>query len=183
MNIPSLQNVRNFLMATLSFLIISVGAVYMYSAYIEKPYVTYTPLPFPMPQKAVYPGGVATATATRCNTRSTEVSYKSTRQFKRENSNEPAIILEPVWITIQPGCSSVSTRVNVVPATATPGFYRFSGTAIIKGLIVEHEVAWNTDVFEVIAKPVAVATPSAGAAAVPLVLPIANAQIKIEVKP
>ena len=183
MNIPSLQNVRNFLMATLSFLIISVGAVYMYSAYIEKPYVTYTPLPFPMPQKYVYPGGVATATATRCNTRSTEVSYKSTRQFKRENSNEPAIILEPVQITIQPGCSSVSTRVNIVPLTATPGFYRFSGNAVIKGFMVDHAVPWNTDVFEVIAKPVPVATSSADAPAAPLLLPITNAIVKIEVKP
>ena len=68
-------------------------------------------------------------------------------------------------------------RVAVAVATP-PGFYRFSGVAMVKGLVVEHEVGWNTDVFEVIAKPPAEA---ATAAAVPLVLPIANATVKIEV--
>ena len=47
----------------------------------------------------------------------------------------------------------MQTRVNVVPDEAPPGFYRFSGVAIIKGLMVDHEVPWNTDVFEVLAKP------------------------------
>ena len=101
----------------------------------------------------------------------------------RENSNQPALILESVLITIEPGCSSVQTRVNVVPETTPPGFYRFSGVAMVKGLIVEHEVGWNTDVFEVLAKPPAApATPAPGAAATPLVLPIANATVKIEVQ-
>ena len=107
----------------------------------------------------------------------------------RENSNQAALVLESVMITIQPGCSTVQTRVNVVPENTPPGYYRFSGVATIKGLIVEHEVEWNTDVFEVLAKPLPVATspavaiPLAGASAAPLLLPITNAVVKIEVKP
>jgi len=171
-----LTKVRNALSVLVLMMGLGMGSAYFYSAYIEEPYVTYTPLPFPMPIAPVYPGGVATAVAKRCNSQSTPLSYKSTRQIKRENSNEPAIILDSVLITIPPGCTSVSTRVNVVPETTQPGFYRFSGTAMVKGLIVYHEVGWNTDVFEVKAKP-----PSA-APATPLVLPIANATVKIEVK-
>jgi len=189
MNTPSLKTIRTVLSAMLAFLIILVAGVYVYSAYFEKPYISYTPLPFPVTAQKIYPGGVATATATRCNTQRTPVTYKSSRKLVRESSNQPALILESVLITIDPGCSSVSTRVNVVPENSPPGFYRFSGTAVIKGLIFEHEVGWNTDIFEVVAKPpapapapVAAPAPVSGAAAVPLVLPIANATVKIEVK-
>ena len=157
-----------------------IGGVYFYSAYIEKPYLSYSPLPFPITAQHIYPGGTATATATRCNTTNSTISYKSSRLLKREHSTQAAIVLESVLITIAPGCSTVQTRVNVVPEDTPPGFYRFSGVAIIKGLMVEHEVPWNTDVFEVLAKPVAAPAPAAGVA--PLVLPIANATVKIEVK-
>ena len=185
MNKPQLKTIRTALSATLAFLVFVVATVYVYSAYFEKPYISYTPLPFPITAQKIYPGGVATATATRCNTQSTPITYKSSRKLVRENSNQPALVLESVLITIEPGCSSVQTRVNVVPETSPPGFYRFAGTAVVKGLIFEHEVGWNTDVFEVLAKPPVPAPGAVGApgAAVPLVLPIANAQIKIEVKP
>lgn len=176
----SLEKVRSFLLVLILLMGMGIGGVYFYSAYLEKPPLSYSPLPFPITAKAIYPGGVATAIATRCNTTNAPISYKSSRQLKRENSNQPAIILDSVVITIEPGCSSVSTRVNVVPEETPLGFYRFSGVALPKGLMVEHEVLWNTDVFEVIAKPVAV--PAAAAGVAPLVLPIANAVVKIEVK-
>lgn len=179
MTLNALQNIRNFLLSTLAFLVLSVAVVYVYSAYIEKAVLSYAPLPFPITAKSIYPGGVATATATRCNTSNQTISYKSSRQLKRESSNQAAYVLESVNITIAPGCSTVQTRVNVVPEETPPGFYRFSGVAVIKGLIVEHEVPWMTDVFEVLAKPVAAPPAAAGT---PLVLPIANATVKIEVK-
>lgn len=188
MNIKSLQTIRNILIVTLLFLGGCVGAVCLYSKYIEQPAISYAPLPFPITAKAIYPGGVATATATRCNSTKSTITYKSSRQLQRENSNQAALILESVVITIQPGCSTVSTRVNVVPDGTPPGYYRFSGVAIFKGLMVDHEVPWNTDVFEVLAKPATAAPPAApmpltGASAAPLLLPITNAVVKIEVKP
>ena len=153
MNTLLLQQIRNFLTVLILLMSMGIAAVYFYSAYIEMPYLTYSPLPFPITAKTVYPGGVATALATRCNTTKSSISYKSSRQLKRENSNQPAAILDSVLVTIEPGCSSVQTRVNVVPDETPPGFYRFSGVAIVKGLVVEHEVGWNTDVFEVLPKP------------------------------
>ena len=178
MKIFTLSRVRDFLIALLLLMGIGVGGAYYYSAYVETPVLSYSPLPFPITAKTVYPGGVATATAMRCNTSNSAISYKSSRMLKRENSNQASFILDSVVITIEPGCSSVQTRVNVVPDETPPGFYRFSGVAVIKGLIVEHEVPWNTDVFEVLPKPAAT-QPSA--APTPLLLPIANATVKIEV--
>ena len=173
----SLKTIRTFLSVIVLLLASSMMLAYIYSAYFEEPSVSYNPLPFPLVDKVVPAGGVATATAYRCNTQKTPISYRSSRQLRRENSSQPALILESVLITIEPGCSNVSTRINVVPETTPPGFYRFSGVAVIKGLIVDHEVGWNTDVFEVVAKlpePAAVA---------PVVHLTENNRLKIEVKP
>ena len=173
----SLKSIRNFLSFTLTLLIASVLLTYVYSVFIEEPYISYNPMPFPLVNKVVPAGGVATATAYRCNTQKTPISYKSSRQLRRENSTQPALILESVLITVEPGCSGVATRINVVPENTPPGFYRFSGVALVRGLIVEHEVGWNTDVFEVVAK---VPEP---AAAAPIVHLTENNRLKIEVKP
>ena len=153
MNIHVLQKVRNGLLGTLAALILCVVCVYTYSRYIEEPYLSYKPLPFPMLAPTVYPGGVAAATASRCNSTDRVMSYRTSRQFRRENSAQPAILLDSIEISADPGCTIVSTRANVVPEDTPPGFYRFTGVAIIKGLMVDHEVGWNTDVFEVLAKP------------------------------
>ena len=150
---PSLSNIRDFLMLTLAVLIVFIASVYVYAKFFEQPDLTYKPLPFPMVLTVIYPGSVAAAIATRCNTRKTDLSYESSRQLKRENSTQPAVILESVWITAAPGCHPVSTRANVVPEDTQPGFYRFSGVAKVPGLIDFHAVAWNTDLFEVVAIP------------------------------
>ena len=153
MSMHVLQKIRNGLLATLTALILFVVCVYIYSRYLEEPYLSYKPLPFPMVNPRVYPGAVAAAIASRCNSRDRVMSYRSSRQIKRENSTQPAVILDSVEISAEPGCTTVSTRANVVPEDTQPGFYRFSGVAVIKGLMVDHEIGWNTDVFEVMAKP------------------------------
>jgi len=153
MSIHFLQKVRNALLATLAALILIVVCAYLYSKFIEEPYLSYQPMPFPIVASTIYPGGVAAAVASRCNSQSRVMQYHSSRQIKRENSTQPAVILDSLEISAEPGCASVSTRANVVPEDTQPGFYRFSGVAIIKGLMVDHEVGWNTDVFEVLAKP------------------------------
>ena len=145
MKIQILQTIRNFLLGAMAFLIMLIGAVYVYSYYIEEPYLSYYPLPFPMVSATVYPGGVAAAIAKRCNKKSAVMSYASTRQLKRENSSQPAVILESIQISAEPGCTTVSTRANVVPDDTQPGFYRFSGVAVIQGLMIEHRVVWNTE--------------------------------------
>ena len=153
MNIHLMQKVRNALLMILAGLVLLVACVYLYARFFEQPDLTYKPLPFPVVFNQIYPGSVAAAIATRCNTRKTILSYQTTRQFKRENSNQPAVILESVWISAEPGCQAVSTRANVVPVDTQPGFYRFSGKALVPGLFGFHEVDWNTDVFEVVAQP------------------------------
>ena len=153
MKMHLLQKVRNGLLGTLTALILFVACVYLYAKFFEQPDLTYKPLPFPMVFNQVYPGSVAAAVATRCNARKTVLSYSTTRYLRRENSTQPVVILESVWISAEPGCQAVSTRANVVPVDTQPGFYRFGGVARVPGMIDFHDVGWNTDVFEVVARP------------------------------
>ena len=180
MNSQSLQKIRDVLLMLLAALVLFLVGVYAYAKLFDTPDLTYYPLPFPMVREVVYPGEVATAIARRCNSRKTVLTYKSSRQLKRENSTQPAVVLDGVQISAEPGCTTVSTRANVIPEDTQPGFYRFSGVALIPGLIDVHEVGWNTDVFEVIKKP----SPVAVVAPVAPVLQITeNNAVKIEVRP
>jgi len=149
----TLKKILNFLLATLSFLIFCILCVYLYSRFIEKATLSYTDLPFPTLSKSVYPGDVVTAIATRCNSSNSTLTYQTSRTLKRENSLQADVVLPSVEISAKPGCSPVSTKANVVPSDTLPGFYRFAGVAVLKGLMVDHEVGWNTDVFEVVARP------------------------------
>ena len=153
MNTQLLQKIRDVLLMLLAVLIMFVVGVYAYAKLFDTPDLTYHPLPFPMVKEVVYPGEVAAAIARRCNLRKTVMTYKSSRQLKRENSTQPAVVLESIEISAEPGCTTVSTRANVVPEDTQPGYYRFSGVAIVPGLIDVHEVGWNTDIFQVIKKP------------------------------
>lgn len=158
--------------ATVMVLILAGG--YVYSKFIEEPYLSYKNVPFTVVGTAV-PGGPATAPVVRCSTSDKTESYKTTRNFQKMGANQPAIILPSIDVTVEPGCEPAISRINIVPDNTLPGWYRFFGVAGVQGLVVEHKVAWGTSFFEVVAKPPPVAVPA------PLVLPIENATVKIEV--
>ena len=162
----TLKKILNFLMPYLAFAVFlivnaiaqhDISSFYVYGfviiAMIVGDILSYTDLPFPTLSKAVYSGDVVTAIATRCNSSNSILTYQTSRILKKENSPQADVVLPSVAISAKPGCSPVSTKANVVPSDTLPGFYRFSGVAILKGLMVDHEVGWNTDVFEVVARP------------------------------
>ena len=152
MNIRFLQKVRASLWVAVTALMLSIAAIFAYSNLIEKPFLSYKNLPFPVDQKVVQ-GQTAMAVGTRCNSSDQVERYTSKRQLKRENSSQPTLFLPDMEVSVEPGCHPVQTRSNVIPDDLPPGFYRFMGTATVHGLIKDHVVAWNTDVFEVLAKP------------------------------
>ena len=182
---------------------VTVAGGYVYSHFFEEPYLTYKNVPFVVDGITV-PGGPASSSVIRCSTSDKTEAYKTTRNFQKMGANQPAIILPSIDVTVEPGCEPGISRINVVPDNTLPGYYRFYGVASVEGLFTTHKVAWGTSFFEVAAKPPApapvapvapvaapassavpptVAIPLSGAPAAPLLLPITNAVVKIEVKP
>lgn len=158
----------------LALMMVTVFGAFIYSKYFEVPYLSYKNVPFTVVGTAV-PGGPASAPVIRCSTSDKTESYRTTRNFQKMGANQVAIVLPSVEVTIEPGCAPAVSRINIVPDNSLPGWYRFYGVAGSQGLFVEHKVPWGTGFFEVVAKPPPVA------AAAPLVLPIENATVKIEV--
>ena len=159
---------------TTAVLVAVLVAGYIYSKFFEVPYLSYKNVPFTVLGTAT-PGGPASAPVIRCSSSDTTEAYTTTRNFQKMGSNQAAIVLPSVDVTVEPGCEPAISRINIVPDGTLPGFYRFYGVAFVQGLFVTHKVAWGTSFFEVVAKPAPVAT------AAPLVLPIENATVKIEV--
>ena len=167
------------LVYTTAALVLVLLSGYIYSRFFEVPYLTYKNVPFDVTEK-VAAGSPVSADVLRCNSSKKTEAYTTTRNFQKMGANQPAIVLPSVDVTVEPGCEPAISRISIVPDGTVPGWYRFYGVAKVEGLFVMHQVPWGTAFFEVIAKPpIAVVAPVAGAT--PLVLPIANAQIKIEV--
>jgi len=152
MNNLVLQKISNGLSGALAASIMFMGGIYVYSMFFEDPYLHYAPMPFPITEK-VYPGAAAVALATRCNSQKTTLSYRTTRTLIPEDPYQKTVVLPGVEVTADPGCTTVSTRVNVVPIDTPMGFYRFAGVATVPGLMIDHKVNWNTEIFEVVQKP------------------------------
>lgn len=142
----------NTLAGVFAMLVILLAGSYFYSAFLEEPYLSYKNMPFAVPG-VIVAGGPAISPVMRCSSASTTQAYTTTRNFQKLGANQAPFILPSIDITVEPGCSPATSRMNVVPDNAVPGFYRFSGVATVRGLFVDHQVHWNTDFFEVVEKP------------------------------
>ena len=129
-----------------------VGGVYLYSAYIEGPWLSYGNMPFPVTGK-IMAGQPVVYPVIRCNSRSTPQTYRTTRNLRRMGAGQISNVLPSIDVTIEPGCNPAVIRMNVVPESTAPGFYMVHGEVPIHGLYSEHIVRWNSSIFEVIANP------------------------------
>ena len=142
----------NWLVGVFLILGVTIYAVNMYSSYVEKPWLSYRNLPFPMTEQA-YPGGKIEFVVVRCNSSSEVKQIVSTRALVPEDITMMSIVFDFVFVNVAPGCSPAVTLSTNVPESTPPGFYRYVGKSKIKGLISEHEVDWNTTLLEVVKKP------------------------------
>ena len=166
---------------TTAALVAVLVAGYIYSRFFEVPYLTYKNVPFTVTGTAI-PGGPASAPVIRCSSSDTTEAYTTTRNFQKMGANQAAVVLPSVDVTVEPGCEPAISRINIVPDGTLPGYYRFYGVATVQGLFITHKVAWGTAFFEVIAKPPTPVAAAPGAVVAPLLLPIENAVVKIEVQ-
>ena len=149
----SVKLIFNVLACTLLGLVLFLGGSYIYSAYFEQPFLSYRDMPFKVP--GIITAGSPTGSAVmRCSSASSTRNYTTTRSFQKIGAGQPPFLLPSVEVTIEPGCNPATSRMTVVPDNTPPGYYRFSGVASVPGLFVTHKVGWNTEFFEVVAKPV-----------------------------
>lgn len=151
MRAPSKANVLNKLAYVTAALALAVLGCVGWAFLFERPYLSYSNLPFPA-VPTVRAGEAVELTITRCSRSRSRRSYLTTHVLRNEASGLVALLPE-VLVDIEPGCISSLSRINVVPASTAPGWYTVSGQARVDGLVVTHHVAWASTPFQVLPAP------------------------------
>ena len=139
------MKILNGLVGVALVLGVSIYAVNMYSTYVEKPFLSYQNLPFPVTPVDAFPGEKIEFTVVRCNSSNELKRLVSTRALVPEDITMQTITFDFVFVNVAPGCSPPIKLPLTIPHGTEPGFYRYVGKSAIKGLVSEHEVSWNTD--------------------------------------
>lgn len=140
--------VFNRLVHAASVLTFITGCCLAWSVLFEKPYLSYTNLPFPSAM-AARAGEPVELLVQRCSSARSPRSYMTTHTLN--NVDTGAVMLLPVvWIDVAPGCTSSYSRINVIPKTTAPGIYTVSGMAMVDGMVLTHKVPWASRPFEVL---------------------------------
>ena len=154
----------NGLLGTFGALLVIAGALYMYAAHIEEPYLYYQNLPFPG-DSPIVAGEPVSLSVERCNRSSTVKRYGTTHTLTDVESRQ-TVLLPNVEVSIEPGCHRSISKINIVPVDTKTGRYIVSGVATVDGAFSTHRIAWYSEPFDVIAAPPAArgATGAAGPA-------------------
>lgn len=140
------------LMIVAGAMVFTLAGAYIHSAYFGKPWLSYGNMPFPITGTA-YPGDKVLLELIRCNRTNEPQQLRSTSALIPEDKTLAAISLEDVSVTVQPGCSPLTHRMNIVPLGTPSGYYRYAGVATVKGLMVDHKVPWNSELIFIAAPP------------------------------
>jgi len=123
-----------------------------WALYIERPDLTYENLPFPAELRQVRAGQVMPLTVRRCNHSTGIKAYVITHALVNVETGAK-IIMPDALTTMQPGCETVTSTINLVPTATPPGRYYVSGAGIIEGRIRTWVVPWTSEAFEVAGGP------------------------------
>ncbi len=115
--------------------------------YFEPPYLRYEDLPWPVTLAKVRPGQVIPVRVRRCNDSKQVRAYTVTHQLVSVDS-ERRYVMEPRLTTIEPGCETTTSEINVIPAGTPPGMYRVVGAGI-GDTLRSWAVPWHSQPFEV----------------------------------
>lgn len=116
---------------------------------LEKPPLRYSNLPFPVMLSPVKDGEVAKIRVSRCNDDDHTRLYLVARSLIHIPSGD-SIVMPATTVSIEPGCRTVVSSVNVVPVGTPAGKYFIKGVGEVNGLVRTHTVSWSSEAFDVV---------------------------------
>ena len=146
------MSIPTTLRALLSALIVSMLALttlVIYFDFLERPFLYYLHIPFPVVQKRVVAGTAVHIEVTRCNREAHTRSYVISHMLVNLDDGK-TYVLPSAPTSIAPGCETVTSLFNVVPATSPPGHYYLRGVSEVQGTLRTNLVVWESEPFEAV---------------------------------
>lgn len=122
----------------------------IWGGFLERPYLSYGNLPFPVLTPRVKPGEPVLLEVLRCNSDDRQRVYGMGRTLVPLDSRGPSYVLPAGAASIDPGCNTSVSAVNVIPLGVPPGRYYVQGSAEINGSLRTFVLHWASQPFEVI---------------------------------
>jgi hypothetical protein len=138
------------LMAVMAIMTIVMSAIAW--AIFQPPTITLEELPWHISSdtKIFYPGDTVPLLSKRCNRTNNVLIYTVVRTFRSiENSELPPLLFPDIKLSIDPGCRSSVSELNVLPANIKQGTYQIVGFAIVKGPLGDIQVPYYSEPFVV----------------------------------
>ena len=122
-----------------------------YFGLIERPYLSYANLPLPVLSPTVKPGEAVRLLVKRCNTEDGPRAYNVARTLVPlyGDGNGLPYVIPASAATVLPGCTTVESQLNVIPAGVPPGRYYIDGVAEVRGTFRSFVVGWQSQPFDV----------------------------------
>lgn len=121
-----------------------------YFGVIEKPFLSYGNLPFPVLTSHIKPGQAVQLEVLRCNSDDRSRVYIIARTLVPVDPSRSPYVLPSGSASISPGCTTSVSAVNVIPLGVPPGRYWIQGSAEVNGSIRTFVVGWRSNPFEVV---------------------------------
>ena len=118
-----------------------------YLVLFEPPWLTYTNSPFPVLNSPVRPGTAVQMMVGRCSSANVTRVYALSRALV---CGKASLLLPAGLVSIEPGCTSVVSAVNIVPLGAPPGRCYLHGFGEIQGVVHTNSVEWKSQPFDVV---------------------------------
>lgn len=143
----TLDRLATFMIFLCVILFMTAG---FYVLFLDKSYLSYPKVPFPVQVSTLRPGDSIPMEITRCNADKIDHSYSVARALREVNTNR-IIPLDPIYSMIPTGChTAMPSRVHKVPLETEPGRYEFYGGAITHGVIRTFDVIFRSEQFDVL---------------------------------
>lgn len=111
--------------------------------------LTYPNLPL-VAESPIRAGQVVPLRVERCNSTGKPLTYANARNLVRVDGTSDTTVLESSTVTMQAGCETVRSLINVVPLDTPPGIYEIHGTASYLYRDRRREAVWKSSRFEVV---------------------------------
>ena len=120
-----------------------------YFVIFEKPYLTYSNIPFPPLVKAVHGGEVIPLKVSLCNNSRVPTTFTLARSLQ-EVDTKAMIFMSDVLIRSAPGCREAVSLAHVIPYGVPPGNYRLIGQTEVEGTLRTFRIGWDSLPFQVL---------------------------------